>query len=198
MDLKAEMRSVVASSVAAGGTRHALMVGRSALQADCTAMLGPRSRRRTRCAHCVRFARTTAASWTTKRADARRPRACASRRPTNRPCRVPPTALPALSAHERIRGFTAKGRAGGPQRACAAPRSAAAFAARASAPCHPTRRVCSNEANAVSEVSYATGDGREHRREVGAARRPPQWCAEACPHAPLLLRSLHSESCNGL
>jgi hypothetical protein len=197
MGLKADMKTPAHSSFAAGGTRHGLMVGRSALQADCTAMLGPRSRRRTRCAQCVRCARTAAASWITKRAEARRPRACASRRPTSRPCRVPPAALAALSAFVNVYGAPAEGRAGRSQRAYAAPRSAAAVAARASAPRKPTRRICSSEANAVSEVSYATGDGREHRRGVGATRRPPQWCAEACPRGPLPLGSPHSESRNG-
>ncbi len=199
-------------SIAAAGTRHGLMVGRSALQADSTAMLGLRSRRRTRCAHCVRFARTAAASQMWKRAEARRPQACASRRPTNRPCRVPTTALAALSAFVNCCRLIAKGCAGRSQRAYAAPttklrrrvisakrllagaKSAAAVAARASAPRKPIRRVCPNEANAVSEVSYATGDGREHRREVGAKRRPPQWRAEACSHAPLLLRSLEVQA----
>lgn len=194
--------------VAVGGIRHGLMVGRPALQADCTAMLGLRSRRRTRCAHCARSAQTAAASRITKRAEARRPQACASRRPTNRPCRMPPTALAALSAFVNDYGAPAKGRAGRSQHATAAQttklrrrvisakrllagaKSAAAIAARASAPRHPIRRVCSNEANAVSEVRYATGDGREHRREVGAARRPPQWRAEACPHGTLLLGCL--------
>ena len=181
-----------APSVAAAGTRHGLMVGRSALQADSTPMLGLRSRRRTRCAHCVRCARTAAASWIRKRAEARRPQACASRRPTNRPCRVSTTALETSSACAQSNTVPAKGCAGRSRRASAAPRSAAAVAARASAPRKPTRRVCPNEAIAGSEVSYATGDGREHRREVGATRRPPQRCAEACPHAPSPLGTIES------
>lgn len=176
--------------VAVGCTRQGLMVGRSALPADFTPMLGLRSRRITRCAHRVRFARTDAASRFTKRAQARRPQACASRRPTNRPCRVPPTARVTPLDFAKSNALPAKGRSGRSQRAYAAPRSAAAVAARASAPRQPIRRVCSNEANAVSVVSYATDDGREHRREVGAKRRPPQWRADACPHTPLRLRSL--------
>ena len=44
------------------------LVGRSALGADSAAMLASGSRRRTRTAHCVRSARTTAASQLTKRA----------------------------------------------------------------------------------------------------------------------------------
>ena len=68
------------------------MLWRSALRSDCTALLGPGSRRRTHCAHCVRCAQTAAASQLTKRAGARRPRPCAARRHRNRPCRVPPAA----------------------------------------------------------------------------------------------------------
>ncbi len=37
-----------------------------------------------------------------------------------------------------------------------------------------TRRVWSNEANAVSEVSYAARPQGEHRSAVGVFRRPPQ------------------------
>jgi hypothetical protein len=48
--------------VAAGGARRRLMLWRSALRSDCTAVLGPRSRRKTHCAHCVRSVQTTAAS----------------------------------------------------------------------------------------------------------------------------------------
>jgi len=40
---------------------------RSALQADCPAMLGPMARRRTRCVRCANSARTVAASRTAKR-----------------------------------------------------------------------------------------------------------------------------------
>ena len=78
---------------AAGGTRSGLLLWRSALRADSAAMLAPGSRRETRFTHCVRSARTVAASQKTKRAlRARRPRRCASRRPTSRPPRAPPTA----------------------------------------------------------------------------------------------------------
>ena len=59
---------------AAGGARQGLMLWRSALRADSTAMLDPRSRRRT---HCVRFVlsvQTTATSQSTKRAARADPR----------------------------------------------------------------------------------------------------------------------------
>ena len=54
--------------VAPGGARRGLMVARSARCADCTAVLDQGSRRRTRFAHCVRFAQTVATSQSTKRA----------------------------------------------------------------------------------------------------------------------------------
>ena len=53
---------------AAAQARPQGLVGRSALRADSAAMLASGSRRRTRTAHCVRSARTTAASQLTKRA----------------------------------------------------------------------------------------------------------------------------------
>jgi len=68
------------------------MPGRSALQADSTAMLAPGSCRRTHYATCGRCVQTAAASQTTKRAIARRPWRCASRRPRNRPQRAAPAA----------------------------------------------------------------------------------------------------------
>ena len=78
--------------VAAGAARWGLRLGRSALQADCTAMLAPGSCRRTHCAPCGRSVQTTAASQFTKRVGARRPRHCASRRPRHRPQRAAPAA----------------------------------------------------------------------------------------------------------
>jgi len=68
------------------------MLWRSALCADSTAMLAPGSCRRTHCATCGRCVRTAAASQTTRRAGARRPRRCASRRHRNRPPRAAPAA----------------------------------------------------------------------------------------------------------
>ena len=54
--------------VAAGATRRGLMLWRSALRTDCTAVLGPRSCRRIHCAHFVRCVQTTAASQMLTRA----------------------------------------------------------------------------------------------------------------------------------
>ena len=53
---------------------------RSPLRADSPSVLGPVARRATRCAHCVRCARTGAARQLTKRADARGHGPCVPRR----------------------------------------------------------------------------------------------------------------------
>ncbi len=60
--------------IAAGGTRQGLMVERSALCADSTAVLGLGSRRTTCCVRCAHCARTGAASQPTKRAARADPR----------------------------------------------------------------------------------------------------------------------------
>jgi len=56
------------SCIAAGGTRRGRGVRRSALRADCPAMLGPGSRRQTRFVRFALGAQTDAASQITKRA----------------------------------------------------------------------------------------------------------------------------------
>ena len=71
------------------------------------------------------------------------------------------------------------------RRASEAPRSAGLVAARASAHQQLTRRGCLSAANEVSVASSAAGHETEHRREVGAKRRPPQRSAAACPGAAL-------------
>ncbi len=77
---------------AAGGTRCGLLLWRSALQADSAVMLAPGSRRETRCTHCVRL-RSDNRGESDERSALRAPTPrCASRRPTSRPHRVPPTA----------------------------------------------------------------------------------------------------------
>jgi len=87
--------------IAARAARRALMRWRSPLRVDCTALLGPRSRRRTHCAHFVRCVQTTAASQLTKRVlRTRRPRPCAARRHPNRAQRA---ALAAKSTGGAVR-----------------------------------------------------------------------------------------------
>ena len=58
---------------------------------------------------------------------------------------------------------------------CGATRSAASRPARAARFVHLTRRDCSSATNAVSEASFAARARCEHRSEVGAKRRPPQY-----------------------
>jgi hypothetical protein len=118
---------------------------------------------------------------------ARRPRACASRRPTNRPRRAPPAARASAVFFDARKTNTAsaKGCAGGSRRACGAPRSAGLVAARACAPRNQTRRMCLSGASAARAASYATGHEPEHRREACAKRRPPHLSAAARPRTPL-------------
>jgi len=87
--------------IAARAAHRALIRWRSPLRCDCTALLGPGSRRRTHCAHFVRCVQTPAASQITKRAlRTRRPRPCAARRHPNRAQRA---ALPATSTGGAVR-----------------------------------------------------------------------------------------------
>jgi hypothetical protein len=119
---------------------------------------------------------------------ARRPRACASRRHTNRPRRVPPAARASSFFLDATNATTvsAKGCAGGSRRACEAPRSAGLVAARECAPRDLTRRSCSSAATEGRAASSAPGHEPEHRRAACArARRPPQLSAAARPRTPL-------------
>jgi hypothetical protein len=70
-------------------------------------------------------------------------------------------------------------------RDCAAPRSAGWPAARAARIVLLTRRGCPSEVSAANAASSATGRSPEHRREVGAKRRPPRQSATREPHPPL-------------
>ena len=197
------------SGVAAGSARRRLMLRRSTLRADCAALLGPRSRRRTRFAHCVRCARTASTSQMTKRVlRTRRPRACAARRRRNRPRRAPPAASATargsrpgrkarLQHHASpravrreacpLRRHSEGGRGRVAARVCGAEKRMARGRAR-SALRGLTRRICPSAANEVSVASYAAGRETEHRRAVGAtaptaeaSRRRPSATAFAAP-----------------
>ena len=78
---------------AAGGVWPQPRRWRSALRADCTALLGPGSRRPTRFAHFVRCARTNGAESDHEARCARRPRSCAARRHPLGCGQTPPAAL---------------------------------------------------------------------------------------------------------
>ncbi len=145
--------------VAAGGTRQGLMLGRSvaALRLRCGARPGVaphnslrslRSLRSDRCGESDHEARC-----------ARRPQACAPRRPRNRPCRVPPAAkatMRGVPANDKPRCI-GKGAGGQPAaRLCAAEKRRARGRAR-SALRELTRRVCPSAVSAANVASYATG-----------------------------------------
>jgi len=107
---------------------------------------------------------------------ARRPRRCASRRPRNRPCRVPPAAqAPRRHAGNEHRGAPAKARAGSRRRAYAQPttklrrrvisakrllaeaKSAGLVDRARSAPRQLTRRNCLTAVSTANEGSFSTG-----------------------------------------
>jgi hypothetical protein len=165
------------------------MLRRSALRADCTALLGPRSRRETRSVRCALCAQTVAASQLTKRSlRSRRPRPCAARRRRNRRRRVPPAATSTTwglrQACHDVGGKGSAGRAAA--RMGGAEKRRARGRARTRALRQLTRRICLSAESAANEASYATGHETEHRRGVGARRRPPRISAAACPAGPLL------------
>ncbi len=165
------------------------------------AVLGLGSRRTTRFVRCAHCARTGAASQSTKRAcaptpawpcrprRARRPgrsqgtngpldRLCPCsppRRPTNRPCRVPPAAKTTRGgAPARTTTAAAKARPGRWQRACGAPRSTGLVARARSAPRNLTCRTLSERSE------------RSERSELcdGPQGRAPQGSRCAAPTAP--------------
>ncbi len=112
---------------------------------------------------------------------------CPPRRPKS-PQRMPPAALcHGLFFSIAKPDVPAKARAGRPSRRAlrGAEKPLARGRAR-SALRGLTRRNCPNAANEVSVVSSATGHETEHRRGVGAQRRPPRRsAAAACPPVPL-------------
>jgi len=149
-------------------------------------MLALRSRRETRSTHCVRCARTIAASQMNEARCARRPQCCASRRPTNRPHRVPPTAQHHRGLLRRKPRclWQSRGRVCVGSDICAAEERRACGRAR-SALRDLTRRDCLSVESAANEASFATGHKTEYRRGVGAKRRPPHPSAGAYPPAAL-------------
>ena len=174
--------------VAPGAARRGLRLGRSALRADCAAMLGPGSRRETRFVHYVHCAQTVAPSQITKRAARADPGPALLAAPHFAPggqrlargsggghcgeCHQP---------HSKGGSGQAGARLGGAEHRSA--RGGARSALR-----DLTRRSCSNAVSEANEVSSAPGRGREKRRAVGAQRRPPPWSVPACPDPPLPLR----------
>ncbi len=163
---------------------HAGVVG-AARRLRCGAQPGVASRNSLRALRALRS--NTRAEPVFDARCARRPRASAPRHSRNRPRRVPPAALPAVVAFRlRTTAAGAKAGSGSLWRASEALRSAGLVAARASAHQHLTRRGCLSAESAANEASSATGHETEHRRAVGAQRRPLKRSATDCPDPPLL------------
>ena len=121
--------SLMHPRVAAGGARRGLMLGRSALRADSTAMLGLGSRRGTHCAHLRSLRSNSRDESVVDARCARRPQACASRRPRNRPTEHRPPRCQRVGA-------------------CDEDHDAAAIA-------HPGRRRCAWEALSIAATVAA-------------------------------------------
>jgi hypothetical protein len=106
---------------------------------------------------------------------ARRPQSSSPRRPTNRPCRVPPAAKTTWSGvPTRATSASAKARPGRRQRACGTPRSGGFVARARSAPRQLTCRTLSERSE------------RSERSELcdGPQGRAPQGSRCAAPTAP--------------
>ncbi len=154
------------------------MLWRSALRADSTAMLGPRSRRRTHCVRCALSVRTTAPSQSTKRASRADPGpallVATEIAPTgHRPPRGPSCAF-SRKKHQRVR----KGAFGQiAARLWGAEKHRARGPAR-SANRQLTRRSCLSAVSAANEASSATGP--RARASQGSRRKAPTAPVKRC------------------
>ncbi len=163
---------------------------RSALRADCPAILGLVARRRTRFAHFVRCAQTTATSQSTMRA---------ARAATSPAILGAPEALRDLSGRAfavnrgvllawATRAASVAWRQALPGRGdlCGGEERRPSVGAR-SALRELTRRSCLSAVSAANEASSATRLKAEHHSAAGAQRRPPQHepvAGSACRDAP--------------
>jgi hypothetical protein len=160
-----------------GGRRWSLPAERPARSAGSAAVLGSRSHGATRCAHCVRSARTSVVSQITKRASTRadlEPPLLAAPQvaPTGgRPPHRAGTGWTLRKEQERV----CKG-AAGPRAVCVwgAEERRAFGRARTRALRPLTRRACSSAAN-VSERSELRG-GPEDRAPQGQPKAAPVAC----------------------
>ena len=188
---------------AADGLRCGLIPWRSALCADCAAVLAQGACRRTRCVH-LRSLRSNSCGKLDHEArvssHARRPLCCAPRRHGNRPQRRPSAAVDRLgvcksrnrnaasSLGETVTPSKGKGACEpawsclwGAEKRRAPGRARAKTRALQDLAC----RSCLSGVNEVNGASSAAGRVPEHRREVCAKRRPPQWHDQAGSQAPL-------------
>jgi len=194
-------------SAAAGGLWRGLIPGRSPLRVDCTSVLVRGARCRTHSARLRRAAfkqlhrvRLRSACPSARAA----PRPARLRRPGNRPRHRPPAAARYAGVDQRGSGVRdapgarhvpkapptvlSEGACGpGVVRLCS-PEKRSTTGLHA---CRRTRvlrqlicRGCLSRVNEVNVASSAAGRLCEHRREVGAQRRPLQWRTTPGPQAP--------------
>ena len=156
---------------AVGGTRRGLMMWRSALRADSAAMLATQGRLRYRRRGAGRAATSRLLAGPSPAAPDFPLRRCASRRPINRPHRVPPAAQYHRAVRRRIpqwcwqsRGWVCAG-----SDICGAEERKTHGRAR-SALQPLTRRDCLSVATAGRVASFSAGHEAEHRREPLAQR----------------------------
>ena len=143
--------------IAPGGTWQGLMLRRSALRTDCTAVLAPGSCRITHSAPWRALRSNRCGKSVYEARCARRPRRCAPRRRRNRPCQVPPDArswpvLPSTEYH----GAAAKTGSGRTRCASEAPRSGGSMASARSAPRALTSSRLSERSERSSRSELAT------------------------------------------
>ena len=163
---------------------------RSALRADCTALLGPGSRRRTRFVRCAHCAQTAAASQMTKRDCVRAdPGPALLVAPDiapagHRPPRQPPSWLRDETHCRLSEGACgqAAARVGGAEKRRARGRARSALR-------HLTRRSCLSAVSEANVASSAAGHETEHRREVGAAAPTAEVSRRGLPARAFAARS---------
>src|SRR5664280_2052120 len=171
------------SRQAAGGARRGRRLRRSALRADSAAMLGLRSRRETRCvrvAHCAQTVATSQLWMRAARAD-RSPALLAATDSAPDGHRLPRN----TAFRSEHTNWWCKGASGQvAERLWSAEKRKARGRARSALP-PLTCRICLSAVSEANVASYAAGRETEHRRAVGAQRRPLQRSAAACPDVPL-------------
>ncbi len=185
------------------------LVQRSARCADCAAMLGLVSCRRTRCVHFVHCAQTTATSQFTKRAAraATSPALLAAEQARRRPSARAFAGALVVRERRAFHGGGCRGRRSPVGAICGATSSAGSGASRASALPELTCRSCLSAVNEVNAASSAARPRPEQQSAVAAALRPPRWesppgtaCRDALEPARIAvrkeLRSSHPTSCS--
>jgi hypothetical protein len=180
---------------ASGGARRGLMLWRSALRSDSTALLGPGSRRRTRYVRCAHFAQTAAASQMWMRAARAEPGpvllVATEIAPTGH--RLPRCTSGSFCGRQP--GVAAKARSGRLQRASGAPSSAglATPARSADQPLTCRRLFERSERSERSEFGGGPQDRAAQGSQSEAQTAPAKRCglSERAFAAPTLKRTNH-------